>query len=233
MQDDGTGTIGVFPARDIPPICALELGETLYHLRAALDGAVYAAAIRQTGQNPPPDQNHLEFPVYFRPRDFEQHARKIAPLSQNCRTFIESVQPYNTPKGLAPEIKIVSINRNLGILSDWARKDRHRQLHIVASWASSASPKVFAPAGTSVRYIRVATDGFLEDNGDIAAFAIDGFIPSMKWEVKANPHLSLDIAVNETPKPCADNDTLGNRLLHMIVAVSAVVGTLEDLVLRK
>jgi hypothetical protein len=232
VQDDGTGTICVYLVNEMPSICALELGEALYHLRAALDGAVYAAAIVESGQDPPPDQNSLEFPVCVSTRNFKQAARKIAPLSQECRDYIESVQPYNTPK-LAPELRVVNINRTIGILSDWARKDRHRQLHVVASWASSASPKILLPDGASLRYLRVSGDGFLENNSEIARFAIDGFVPEMKRKVKANPDLAIDIAVNEKPKPCADNDTLGQRLTQMIAWVSIIVSTLEGLVTKK
>lgn len=227
VQNDGTGTILVKPAHDLPASCALELGEILYHLRAALDGSVYQAAVIESGQDPPPHENRLEFPVCTNPGDFQNAARKIQQLSQKCRNFIQSVQPYNAPK-LSPQLTILNMNRNLGILSDWARKDRHRQLHVVASWASNASPKILLPPGATLRYMRVSGDGFLEHQNQIATFRIDGFVPGM--EVKANPDLMIDIAVDEIPGPCADNDTLGNRLTKMIMTVTVVVNTIEKLV---
>src|SRR6266571_3971800 len=64
IEDDGTGSISIIPRYDSLPVAfALDLGEFLYQLRAALDGAVYGAAIRESGQNPPPDEKRLEFPV--------------------------------------------------------------------------------------------------------------------------------------------------------------------------
>ena len=226
MKDDGTGTISVSPSDNLPLACALELGEALYHLRSALDGSVYQAAIIQTGQDPPANENRLEFPVCFTRRDFQNAARKIEPLSQECRNFIESVQPYNTPQ-LPLDLMVLNVNRTLGILSDWARKDRHRQLHVVASWASNANPKVRVPSPATVRYIVASGDGFLKDVTQVARFKIDGFDPGMK--VQANPDLAIDVAVDEIPQPCSTDDTLGNRLTQMTVAVRFVINGIESI----
>jgi hypothetical protein len=231
VKDDGTGTICVHPSDDLPASCALELGETLYHLRAALDGSIYQAAIIESGQDPPPHENRLEFPICSRPTEFRDSAWKIQPLSQQCRTFIESIQPYNAPKQLSPELVILNMNRSLWILNDWARKDRHRQLHVVCSWASNASPMVHFPPGVMLKSIRVSGDGFLENHREIASFRLAGYVPGMK--VEANPNLMIDVAVNEIPKPAADNDTLGERLKQMVVAVRFVVGALEAIALGK
>src|SRR5438876_3878576 len=77
VQRDGTGTITISPSNDpIPVECALELGETLYNFRAALDGCVYQAAISESRQNPPPSENRLEFPICFSPADFRNSAWK-------------------------------------------------------------------------------------------------------------------------------------------------------------
>jgi len=226
VEHDGTGTISVEQLNPLPVSCALELGETLYNFRAALDGCIYRAAIIESKQNPPPGENRLEFPVCSNAAEFLKSARKIEPLSQKCRDFIESIQPYHTPE-LPAELYIRNFNRNLGILHDWARKDRHRQLHVVGCWGSQASPSIRLPAGTSLKSIRACTDGFLEYEHEIASFEIDGFVPGMK--VQANPDLMIDIAVNETPKPCADNDTLGNRLTYIGETVEVTVCTIEHL----
>ena len=44
VQHDGTGIVRIYP-KGVPAIIALQLGEILYQLRAALDGAIYVAAI--------------------------------------------------------------------------------------------------------------------------------------------------------------------------------------------
>jgi len=46
--------------------------------------------------------------------------------------------------------------------------------------------------------------------------------------IEANPDLDLDMGINELPLPCADNDTLGNRLRAMLIATYSVVRSFED-----
>lgn len=225
MNDDGTGTLSVDYGHDaLPDFFALQIGELLYHLRATLDASIYASAILESGQNPPPYEKNLEFPICDSFDDFKKSTWKIRPLSQERLSFIEQIQPYNVPE-LAPELKVFNLNRALSILNDWARKDRHRTLHAVGSYASSANPRFILPDGCYMRFLGVTYDGFLEHESLIAEFEIAGFAPGM--EVQANPDLVIDIAVNETPEPCADNDILGTRLQAMIYATKVVVGTLE------
>jgi hypothetical protein len=90
---------------------------------------------------------------------------------------------------------------------------------------------VHFPPGVMLKSIRVSGDGFLENHREIASFRLAGYVPGMK--VEANPNLMIDVAVNEIPKPAADNDTLGERLKQMVVAVRFVVGALEAIALGK
>ncbi|MDT5258885.1 MAG: hypothetical protein QOD10_3965 [Mycobacterium sp.] len=46
-------------------------GEWLYLLRAALDGIVYHLAVRDSGQNPPPAERSLQFPVFLDPAKYD------------------------------------------------------------------------------------------------------------------------------------------------------------------
>jgi hypothetical protein len=209
---------------------SLELGEILYHLRAALDGAIYQSAIIESGQDPPPRYNKLEFPIYSCPSEFAKYAhRKIGTLSPKCREFIESVQPYHTPD-LQAKLMVLNVNRNLGIINDWARKDRHRTLHVVGAWASRANPQLRLPPSATLQYLHVTRDGFLDKGREIATFAIEGYRPGIN--VQGNPDLMIDVAVNENPKPVAENDTLGNRITEMIRAVTFVVWRLENIAVR-
>ena len=234
MENDGTGRIFVRPTFPALPInFSLEFGEMVYQLRAALDGCVYEAAIIKTGQNPPPDEDYLAFPICNTPERFntKNTARSIAPLPKDCKDWIQSIQPYNAPKTLKPAEMVASFNRNLGILHDWARKDRHRQLHLLGAWGSKATPNLRIPDGTVLRSLTVSGSKLLKDESEIATFILDGFVPGM--EVSANPNLAIDIAVDEVPPQLADTDTLGNRLFNIFLFVESVVGAFESFFLRK
>jgi hypothetical protein len=226
MDGDGAGGIWIEPTLPIPSILSFEIGEALYQLRAALDGCIYAAAILDSGQDPPPDERHLQFPICNSLSDFNNRSRDIAPLAQKRRDIIESVQPYNTPTGLDPKLMIANFNRNLAILNDWARKDRHRKLHVTGSWITSYSPKLRMPPECSLVYLNSVGSGFLEDEDQIARFKIDGFVPGMR--VQANPYLALDVGLDEVPPPCAENDTLGNRIDGMIITTRVIVASIRD-----
>jgi hypothetical protein len=139
--------------------------------------------------------------------------------------IIEAVQPYNTPGNVSSELIVYNVNRTLGILNDWARKDRHRNLRIVGAWASNADPAFRLPPGCHITFSGTTYDGFLEDEHLVAEFKIDGFSPGM--EIEANPNLAIDISVNESPTPCADNDMLGQRIGTMLFSVETVINALE------
>ena len=228
VNDDGTGGIWMSQVEDdgLFNRFALQFGEMLYQTRAALDGIVYQAAILETGKNPPPSEQNLEFPICNSASEF---AKKVGlylrPLMQKRRDIIESVQAYNIPE-LGPEDIVFNFNRALVILHDWARKDRHRRIHIAGSWVSNASPKVRCPPGTSLAYLHVTGSGPLKNESKIASFRLIGYDPTMN--VVANPDLAIDVAVDEDPPPCADNDTLGNRGLSMLKAARWIVDTIED-----
>lgn len=226
MNDDGTGSLWVdLLFGELPAALSIKFGEILYQLRAALDACVYQAAILETGKNPPPNENALEFPICPSAEKFAKARWKLRPLTNQYRLdFIEMVQPYNAP-AVPDEIRVFNLHRALGILNDWARIDRHRRLHIVGSWASNAEPKFRVPEGTHLAWFMVTYDGFLEHDCEIAAFKIEGWERGMKME--ANPDVFIDVAVDEPPTPCADTDTLYNRTRAMAVAVQTVVSSME------
>lgn len=226
IDHDGAGSLRIVPRYEsLPAVFGLELGEMLYQLRAALDGSIYAAAIRESGVDPPPNARDLEFPICSSTAHFNQANRKIAPLTGQRRLIVETIQPYNAPGNLDPETLVFSLNRALDILNDWARKDRHRALHVVGSWASSATPLLLIPAPAHLDSLAVTGDGFLESEREVARFKISGFVPGMN--VQANPNLMIDIGVDEALPPCADNDTLGNRIKAMMTLARTVVGGIE------
>lgn len=229
VDADGRGSIYVVPRREfLSPIFAIELGEMLYQLRGALDACVYAAAIVESGQEPPPNEEDLEFPIRESPEQFEKAAWHLGPLAQEHRDIVKAIQPYNAPF-VPPDVRF--INESLGLLNDWARIDRHRRLHVVGSWASRASPALRLPDGVRLVRLDLIGDGFLEHKDKIADFVLEGWKPGM--EIEANPNLIIDIAIDELPHPRDDSDTLSERTRLMVVAAEAVVRMFQECFRRR
>lgn len=198
-------------------------------MRAALDACIYETACHNTGMRPPPNEGRLEFPVCTTPTVFRRSRHKIALLTERQVEIVESVQPYNAPQGLEPAYMPFSFNRALGILHDWARKDRHRRLHVAASWASNIRPLLKFPEGARSVEVTITQDAFiLHESTVVATFKVAGWRRGMT--LQANPNLSLDLAVDEPPLPCHDSDTLDRRFTCMKIAVRAVVDGLADTV---
>lgn len=229
VEDDGTGGIWVEPAEGFPPpSLSLELGEMLYQLRAALDSCVYEAAIFETGENPPPDEEKLEFPFASTSEQFKQASRHIRPLSQELRAWIEAVQPYNAEAKWPPDFRYVP--ETLGLIHDLARKDRHRQLQVLGSWVVSTNPQLRVPEGVEVLWLPppAGERGFLEDESQIGAFKLIGWEPDMP-PVEANPDIYIDIAIHDAPPPRDDEDTLAWRMKLMFEVVTKTIRAFETI----
>jgi|HubBroStandDraft_6_1064221.scaffolds.fasta_scaffold181729_2 hypothetical protein len=226
VNHDGTGVIRVTRPQPLPPIFALQVGEMLYQLRAALDGAIYTAAILETGNDPPPNEQNLEFPIFAdATRYSKRSADMLGPLANHRKAIIESVQPYHV-KSLDSCELAKDINRNIGILNDWARKDRHRRLHMIGGYVLDARPQISCPASVTVAEMKVIKSDFLETENVIARFRLIGYGHGM--EVKVNPYLQTQIAINEIPPACCDEDTFGYRAMNILNAVYSIIIALEN-----
>jgi hypothetical protein len=230
VDDDGNGYISIEQSLPIPPVITFEFGEFLYQLRAALDAATYECACANQGTRPPTDEHKLEFPICGSPKKFDESCWKIAPLTDQQRAIIKAIQPYNTPTNLPPKELPYSFNRAIGILNDWARKDRHRKLHVIATQASNVQPLVIVPSGVRIIRFAAVRNAFIFENQhcEVAAFQVSGWQRGM--EVSANPNLMLDIGVDEIPDPCHEVDTLALRVKAMVRVVAAVVNGLAETV---
>ncbi len=225
VSDDGAGVLTVAQRYDpFPTIFSLRFGEIVYHLRACLDACVYGAAIRDGGREPPPDVQKLAFPICSTAEFFVNAAGKIGPLAQERRAIIEAVQPYNARESVPDE---QSIHKNLGILNELARRDRHRVLAVIGSREEDIQPKFRIKLPARVVEIRVIdTVLFLEDNAEVAHFRVEGWKPGMK--IDANPNLSIDIALNEPGIGDGRPMLIGPLTHSLIEAVYSVTTAIED-----
>jgi hypothetical protein len=133
VDDLGCGRIVFTRHREPPAELSLILGEFLYELRAALDNALYAVAIIDSGQDPPPNASALEWPICADEQSWERHRRhRLNGLSTELQDALHAIQPF--------QAEHTSWNC-LRILNDMARTDRHRAVHFVTSFASNGRIK--------------------------------------------------------------------------------------------
>lgn len=222
VRDDGTGTLDVDQVEPLPENLELELGEFLYQLRAALDGAVYASAIQDSGQNPPPKASSIEFPICERKDEWARQSRKIALLNPGRRRFIEVTQPFAEPS-LEASLLVLNSNRCLRFLNELARIDRHRRLHTLVAGISMDRPLFELPEGTQLQKLEVRPMSSSE--GPAARFSLTGWRRGMK--LFANPLADIDLWLEGLAAPCHANDTLPHRLQSITMNVRMIVGFLE------
>jgi hypothetical protein len=192
----------------------LIIGDAVNNLRSALDHLVYAIGIYESGQNPPPNEKRLAFPICDKPEDFPGAAERIKTLSSDVRTAIESVQPYKRPHPTLPGL--------LSMLRDFNNTDKHKLLHL--AYAASASGELSfrwegsrdsQPIVTSIE----ANIGQLEDGAEVIAVTVDRSAPDMHCDVTV---VNVIIALWHGAKPGvnrpgADRDDF-SALLHLITA---------------
>lgn len=218
IYPNGEGVIEVEPI-DLPAEeLSLEFGEFLYQLRAALDSLVYELAIIDSGQDPPPDAEKLEFPIRRSKASFDDAAWKIRPLSDLHREMIESIQPHNL-EDLAPGMRKTA--ETLAVVNDLARKDRHRGTRVVASWGSSANPEFDLPDGCSLDWVTVTQDGLLESQSEVARFKIANWTPGL--EMQANANVMIDVTVEDFIPTSGDmEDTLSSQTRWWLAVFEAM-----------
>lgn len=220
IDNEGAGSLYIEPP-PLPLSLSLEFGEMLYQLRAALDACVYRAAILDSGQDPPPNENALEFPICMTAAHWQDSRRKVDPLTDEHRGIIEAMQPYNASKYPGTG----RVVRSLGILNDWARKDRHRRIHVVRTWLGPVVPRLRVAEPGRVSALIARPPGVVDGQTKIARFAIEGWKPGLK--VNADAYVSFDVIVGEPPPPADADDTLARRISEMFYAVRYVVELFE------
>lgn len=168
----------VLRIKEEPPLqkWGLISSDIVHNLRCSLDYLVYAIAIYESGQEIPPNDRKLMFPICDGSAQFrEQEGRRLKTLSQPIRTAIEAVQPYNRPhKEFLPL---------LGVLRDFDDFNKHRLLKVAFSAVARGNIGFEGPSGSiGAGGEFVANIGELKDGAEIAAFVFKSPAPDMKFD---------------------------------------------------
>ena len=196
FQDDGTGEIFVVPVqRDWFVQFSLLYGEMLYQFRAALDSLIYDTAVIMSGENPPPDKETLMFPICVSSGQFNNSAKRIAPLPDQLKSFVEAVQPYSRMV-VTNDMGIWKISETLEMIGLWSIIDRHRTLHLVGSFPTRGRMDIIPPPDMTLDDFTFDGTGTLENESKIGTCKIGNFRRGPKIQVKTD--LMFEIAIEES-----------------------------------
>jgi hypothetical protein len=123
---DTSWTLVLNTLTSMPVRLSTLFGEWLYLLRAALDGIAYQLAVRDSGENPPPAERSICFPVFDDPAKYDDrnHRGRLKALSDLTFALLRHVQPFNAEPDHRSNV--------LWWLEELARIDRHRRGHALA-----------------------------------------------------------------------------------------------------
>lgn len=216
-QGEGKFVVKVVQESPTPPEMAVLMGEWFYNLRCALDYAVYATAICDSGKTPPPGDGVLEFPCSFTEDHFRKQEYRLKPLSDYHRvSLVEAMQPYRHED---PDTSA------LGWLHKLARIDRHRRLTFMLGVVKEIQPIAGVPVGCVVKdqwAERVVIDG----EAEIAGFTVTPWNDG--WKVNVNPRAGIDPEIGDwAESPFWQRWRYNDRLVVLRTTVESVVAPLE------
>jgi hypothetical protein len=214
VDDDGNGRVGIKRYAPIPPHLPLLIGEFLYELRAALDNCLYEMAIWHTGQDPPPDDHLLQFPIYDTPAAWKKNLHRLRHLSDEHRTMLERIQPYNAQRQ--------DLNC-LRMLNRMAAVDRHRTLHVVGGFLLRGGMLLEAPEGAAIKTTDVRKNVVIDEDAVIALFRVDPWTPGQEVQMYPDLVLEVEIAEMASDRPWG---SLSRRLYALHKAVSEYIEVL-------
>ncbi|MDC8970721.1 hypothetical protein [Mycobacterium marinum] len=136
---DTRWTFVINTVEPMPARISTLFGEWLYLLRAALDGTAYHVAVRDSGQNPPPNERRIYFPIkdVAAKYDSPNHRKDLIAMSDSTFANLRAAQPFNAE----PDHK----SNILWWIEELARIDRHRYGHALAPHIVNARIRLEPP----------------------------------------------------------------------------------------
>lgn len=211
IDSQGLGKIRVERQEPLPDDLPILLGEALHNLRAGLDNCLYAVAIIDSGENPPPNGTQLQWPIALTPKEWAANAKRLKHLSPHLIESLHRIQPFQAD---SPEWNC------LRILHDLARIDRHRVPHELAMWPE----KVKGTYDKTIIRDLIVNTGPLKDDSIVVTFTKIGQSELTPEILDLDFEFDLDVLEIEqvphptTGRPCRPWGSLDNRLKAMCLA---------------
>jgi hypothetical protein len=226
-NDDWTaGTARVVRKFSAENSMALELGESFYQMRAALDSLIYQAAVFLEYPNTPSNPENLYFPICAKPRSFKDSAVSSPPFPDEIRRWIEAIQPYQA-QNPATNPAILEAIQAFKTINTCAKIDRHRHLHLVMAIPARLKCNfVVEPKTIKIRNVRAVEVNVLEDESPFLFFEIEGADIAESNNIKLKTDLALQISVDQIPVP--HGSTLDSEIKNMLAAVDWAISFFES-----
>jgi hypothetical protein len=209
-------------AHEPPTRLSTILGDFLFDLRSALDNAVFELAVLHSGQDPPPDEEGIEFPVFVDIPPFEaRKKRRIGALRPEAQTFIRGLQPFQDGKDATASV--------LWILHELNRIDKHRRLHAVAGrFGNEIVFRDTTPPGLDLTVHGMSPPVPLDDDAELLTMSVGG----TKREVKVDVEISFDLTIREGSEIHPEMAFMRLRTLVPVLygRVSGIISELDQFV---
>lgn len=181
---DGALVLQVWQESPTPPRFAVVMGEWLYNIRSALDYTLWATAVHDSGQDPPPCEDVMQFPIYDTEKSWKRNEYRLKVLLPKHREMLHAQQPFHG-----------DVDANyLGWINRLARIDRHRRLVDGTARIAELQPVLAFPPDREVSVFwgeRVLTAG----SADV--LLVRPKVEGELGDLRVNPRAGLDPEVAE------------------------------------
>lgn len=210
----------------IPIERSLIFGEVLYHIRAALDGAVYACVIEKTGRVDPEREKVAGILTGMKKPDFDARVDRMGGINKTRRAMLEALQPYYTPTN-ALENTIAGYRPSLELLHRLAIIDRHQRLHVIGTILRSTDFRIIPPDGYTVDYEKVIDFVYVGTKSKIGEVVITGPETTTPIQVQFDGQLGIEIAIDEGSTSPLKGQMLIERINAIMAFAWAMIEMLE------
>jgi hypothetical protein len=203
---------------------SLMVADSIHNFRCALDHLVYAAAIAESKQDPPPQSDKLMFPICDSKVNFDLDLkrRKLGDISAPMRAVFELFQPYNRPYPKLPPL--------LAMLRDFENADKHKLLRLLFTCVSTGDIGFTGPplAG-GTKLVFHANKGEITDGAEVVAFIFDRPTPQMRYDrsnftmVFALPHQKAGDGVSDRDDATTLMELIGTEIRTVIDSVAGTI----------
>jgi hypothetical protein len=185
VESDAQGLRYLARVKNPPTIPAVEwallIGDCVHNLRSALDYLVWELA------GADPDDKTTMFPIFLDPKRYAKDApRRLARLSDEVRTLVEKLQPYNSTTYGPPH------KSGLWGLQTLDAADKHQLLTITAVVPESGNMVFTVPSEAEVPRFQIR--GFevpLEHDAVVAEMTFGDATPKMDMRAEITPNVAF------------------------------------------